>query len=96
MANSPGIWIRTISETEAEGALAELYAARRRATGRLGNRFKALSLWPELLAIREEMEMEVLDIRGARREGREFTLSLGARRREMLVVVTAALIGCHF
>jgi hypothetical protein len=81
------IWIEMVPEDEAEGMLAEIYESRRRRTGRLGNRFKTLSIWPELLAIREDLESETL-FRGL--------ISLRARRREMVVVLAAALIGCHF
>jgi alkylhydroperoxidase family enzyme len=80
------IWIETVPEEAAEGVLAEIYASRRgRGAGRLGNRLKALSLWPELLAVREQMEQEL---------ARGSTLRL--RQREMITVVAAALIGCHF
>jgi uncharacterized peroxidase-related enzyme len=95
MSEEPRIWIKTVSEDEAEGLLAELYANRRRVVQRRGRenrvkrletRFKTLSIWPKLLAIRVQMERELF-FRGS---------TLGARRREMVTVVAATLIGCHF
>ena len=43
-------WIQTIPEAEAEGAVAEAYAAVRRPDGSVHNLYKAFSLWPETMA----------------------------------------------
>ena len=93
-------WITTVSEDDADGVLAELYASPRHRperrkpeipgwpSGAIADRVKVLSLWPELLVNRLQLEQELW--RGARRG------ALGLRRCEMISLVTAALIGCHY
>lgn len=76
----PPIWIATVPPDEADGLLLQL-CQRRRA---LGNHFLALSLWPGLLATREQMEKEIM------------SAMLEPGHREMLMVLTAVLVGCKF
>jgi uncharacterized peroxidase-related enzyme len=74
------IWIETVPAEKAEGVLRDLYDRR----SHTGNMFQALTLWPEVLAARDEMMRAV------------FRPSLGTRRRELLFTVCAVLIGCDF
>lgn len=45
-------YIRTIDENEATGAVARAYRQSRRARGRLFETEKLLSLWPEVMAMK--------------------------------------------
>lgn len=53
--------------------------------GTVPNVSKALSLWPKLLAAHARLQQEL--------QGRG---TLGSRRWELLAVVTASLLGCHY
>lgn len=78
---SGGIWIATVSGADAEGQLRERYAQYR---GEPGFMIRALSLWPEALAAREDLVRVI------------FRASIGRRRRELVLVVCAALVGCDY
>lgn len=75
------MWIRTVPPEDAEGLLHELYEAQAMSRGRY---FRLLTLWPEVLIAREQLEREVR------------SSSLGQRNAEMLMVLTAALVGCGY
>lgn len=80
-------WIDTVSETEAEGFLkAECYERIAPGGGPIANIYKALSLRPRLLRRRLDFSREVLHRPSA----------LTRRQKEMVAVVTSALVGCHY
>ncbi len=80
-------WIETIPEDEAEGALAELYAANTDpAGGVVDNILKIHSLHPE--SLRDHVQMYRTTMLG--RSG------LTRPEREMIAVVVSAINGCHY
>jgi hypothetical protein len=79
-------WIRTISEAEATGPLAEAYASIRRRSGSISNITEAASISPPvMLALAELLHA----LRGPH-------CALGKRRQEMIAVLTSALHRCAY
>lgn len=80
-------WIRTISEEDAEGQLAELYAKMvDPASGRVDNVLAVHGLHPAGLAAHWEL------YRAAMRP----TRTLNGADRELIAVVVSDLNGCHY
>ncbi len=80
-------WIRTISEDDATGRLAELYAAHTdAASGAVDNILKIHSLAPGGLEAHLALYLHVM--RG--------TKTLRKADREMIAVVVSQLNGCHY
>jgi hypothetical protein len=79
-------WIKTIPESEATGQLAEIYARARQQHGAVSNISRAASINPPV--------MQALgDLRAALRRP---DCALGARRQEMVAVLTSALHRCTY
>lgn len=79
-------WIRTVSETEATGELADAYAHIERQNGSVSNITRAASIHPRVMRALADL----LDaLRGPQ-------CSLGKRRQEMIAVLTSALHRCTY
>ena len=78
-------WIRTISEAEATGELAEAYASIREESGSVSNISEAASINPPVMLLGE--------LRSALRGPH---CALGKIRQEMIAVVTSALHRCTY
>ena len=82
-----GAWIKTVPEDEAEGTLAELYAANTDpAHGVVDNILKVHSLHPESLLDHAQMYGTIMRSRSG----------LTRPEREMIAVVISAINGCHY
>jgi alkylhydroperoxidase family enzyme len=82
-------WIRTIPEEQAEGVLAETYAAIKKAPhfmGQIPNVIKAFSLRPELLASLAQVS-GIATFGGSR---------LSRVQEEMIATVVSAINRCHY
>ncbi len=79
-------WIRTISEVEAGGPLAEAYASIRRKNGSISNITEAASINPPVM-------LALADLLHALRGP---DCALGKRRQEMIAVLTSALHRCAY
>ncbi len=80
-------WIRTLSDDEARGALADLFEANRDPrSGELDEILRVHSLVPESLAA------HLAVYRSAMRP----TRGLGGRQREMIALVVSVLNGCRY
>ncbi|MGQ0570178.1 MAG: hypothetical protein ACT4P5_11755 [Armatimonadota bacterium] len=77
-------YIRVIEEEEAQGLLKEEYDAFKGRRGYISNMVKAFSLRPEIL---QAWHLLFRRIRGG---------TLGARRIELISLVTSALVSCEF
>jgi uncharacterized peroxidase-related enzyme len=82
----PGPYIRLIEEDEAEGALAEEYAAARERAGKVFNILKSMSQNPRVLRASMELYKEIMFGESG----------LSRRERELLATVTAAEQSCHY
>lgn len=79
-------WIRTVPEPDAEGPLADEYAAARKRAGKVYAIVRAMSLAPDVLRASMSLYRAVMFRPGG----------LGRRRREMLAVVVSAANDCHY
>jgi hypothetical protein len=79
-------WIKTISETEATGQLAEIYANAQQRHGVVSNISQAASINPPVM-------QALADLRAALRRP---DCVLGQRRQEMVAVLTSALHRCTY
>jgi hypothetical protein len=79
-------WIRTISEAEATGELAEAYASIREESGSVSNISEAASINPPVM-------LALAELRSALRGPR---CALGKVRQEMIAVLTSALHRCTY
>ncbi|MBK7874398.1 MAG: carboxymuconolactone decarboxylase family protein [Planctomycetes bacterium] len=79
-------WIRTIRPEDADGPLAETYAAAVKRAGRVYQILQAMSLTPDVLDASMGLYQRVM----FQKEG------LSRRRREMLAVVTSRTNRCHY
>ena len=80
-------WIETVPEDEAEGALAEAYAAERDpATGRVDHILKVHGLLPESLRDHARLYHTTMHTPG----------ELSLAEREMIGLVVSRLNGCHY
>ena len=78
--------IKLIEEDEAEGVLAEEYAAARERAGKVFNILKSMSLNPRVLRASMELYKEIMFGESG----------LSRRERELLATVTAAEQSCHY
>ena len=79
-------WIKTISEAEATGELAEIYATLRQRHGAVSNIARAASINPPVLRALAELRAAL----------RRPDCALGQRRQEMIAVLTSALHRCTY
>ena len=79
-------WIRTISDAEATGAVAETFALMRERTGAVSNITRAASIKPGVMRA-------LVDLLHALRGP---DCALGKRRQEMVAVLTSALHRCAY
>jgi hypothetical protein len=79
-------WIKTISEAEATGELAETYAGIRRQNGSVSNISEAASINPRVM-------LALAELRSALRSPH---CALGKLRQEMIAVLTSALHRCTY
>lgn len=79
-------WIKVIHESEATGALKELYADNREPWGGVDNIVKIHSLAPETLTAHLSIYKTLMHDPG----------ELSQRQREMIAVVVSALNQCHY
>jgi alkylhydroperoxidase family enzyme len=79
-------WIRSVSEDEATGRLAESYRQARARAGRVYAIVRAMSLAPEVLDASIGLYLSIMFARGP----------LSRRQREMLAVVVSGTNGCHY
>lgn len=79
-------WIKTISEAEATGELAEAYASIRRQNGSVSNISEAASINPRVMLALVELRSALRGHRGA----------LSEVRQEMIAVLTSALHRCTY
>jgi uncharacterized peroxidase-related enzyme len=79
-------WIQTISEGEAQGLLAEIYATARRRAGRVYNILKLQSLSPA--ALRSSIALYIDLMHGPS--------PLSRAQREMIAVVVSGINACHY
>jgi alkylhydroperoxidase family enzyme len=79
-------WITTISEHQATGELAETYAIARARSGTVSNIAEAASINPRVMRALSDLHHA---LRGAH-------CALGARRQEMIAVLTSALHRCAY
>jgi len=78
--------IRLIEEHEAEGILAEEYAAARERAGKVFNVLKSMSLNPRVLRASMDLYQEIMFGESG----------LSRRERELLATVTASEQSCHY
>jgi len=79
-------WIKTISEEDATGALAETYENVRRQNGSVSNITRAASINPRVMQALADL---LYALRGPH-------CALGKRRQEMIAVLTSALHRCAY
>jgi hypothetical protein len=79
-------WITTISEYQATGELAETYAIARARNGTVSNIAQAASINPRVMRALSDLHHA---LRGPH-------CALGARRQEMIAVLTSALHRCAY
>ena len=79
-------WIKTISETEATGELAETYALARARNGFVSNIAQAATINPRVMRALSDLHDA---LRGPH-------CVLGKRRQEMIAVLTSALHHCAY
>lgn len=79
-------WIKTLSEAEATGQLAEVYAGLRQRRGALSNIARAASINPPVMQALADLHQA---LRGPH-------CALGPRRQEMIAVLTSALHQCTY
>ena len=88
-------WIRTVSDGEAEGFLAEQFAAARERAGRVFGIVRLMSLQPRTLEASMRMYREVMFGRARASDGGGIG-GLARQQREMLAVVVSRANHCHF
>lgn len=79
-------WIKTIDETEADGALKQIYDEQCREAGAVANILKIHSLAPELLSAHLTIYHAAMHAPG----------ELSRAQREMIAVAVSAANGCHY
>ena len=79
-------WIKTVPETEATGQLAEVYASMRQRRNFISNIARAASIHPPVMQALDQLNQA---LRGP-------DCALGARRQEMIAVLTSALHQCTY
>ncbi len=79
-------WIKTVPEAEATGQLAEVYTHMRERRGRVLNIAQAASINPPVMQALDQLNHA---LRGP-------DCALGARRQEMIAVLTSALHQCTY
>jgi alkylhydroperoxidase family enzyme len=79
-------WIRTIAETEAEGAVRDAYAGAGAARGRVSNILKVHGVHPEVLTAHLRLYVEVMFGRS----------ELTRAERETMAVAVSVANGCHY
>lgn len=79
-------WIRTVEESEATGAVAEVYRREKQRIGYVSNLWKAFGLHPAFLEAWDQVAKSAF-FGGT---------SLGRRREEMIAVVVSSKLRCSY
>jgi len=79
-------WIKTVSEAEATGQLADMYASMQKRRGYVSNIARAASIHPPVMQALDQLNQA---LRGP-------DCALGTRRQEMIAVLTSALHQCTY